>query len=389
MMVTLSCLRPFICRHRPTKSYNTRGKAMLFNSGGKLVFQAVTPTFVSLTGPSHNISSFFKCQCCSFKTISGPTLDFTRLTCKPNNGFRPNTLCRCQSSFNIKTLWEEGKTENTSKLSLKTKYEQPTAVKSNIVLGLKYPSDIQDELINSELDKALRQTDKINIDWDNLKKSILEIDGHINEENIDAIVMKKCCEMKSLQLGKQFFVFLKSSNTKINRATYGNYLRLFYDCSPECTEEDFKEIFNIYKEIQHLFNALDSNTAEKVVLALSITEHWKEYIKLFEIIEKIYFPTAATYSSVVKAAFKNGEFTLGWSLMEEMQIRGVHILDEVFVCILETNTKSSIDEILAKILEFMSKFNIKPSVNLSGIVKRTFEGISKDRRGTYTSVLRK
>lgn len=383
-MVLLSNLRPFICR--PITNSNFHSRVVTFDTSDRPSFQAVTHTSYGFT--TYSKSSFFGSQCHNLQTS---TLNLTRSIWNPS---RPSVFVikvfRCHSSFVVKSLWENEDTENKSKFEIKTEQNKPTRRTVEPTIGFKSFSDKQDEFINFELEQACKQTNTVNIDWNDIKNSTVEINGCINEENIDAIIMKKCCAMKSFQLGKSFFKYLKSSmHTKINRATYGNYLKLFYDCSSECNEADLNEIYDIYEELQHIYQDLDSNTAEKVVLALSITKHWKEYVKLFEVIEKIYFPTSIAYSAVVRAAFKNNERKLGWSLMEEMQIRGINVPDDVFACILDTSKKSTKDEVLSNILEFMSKFNVKPSVNLSGIIKRTFEGISKDRRGTYTSVLRR
>lgn len=381
MMISLSNLRPFI--FRPNSNYNFYSRVDLFDSRCRPSLQALTPTSVGFTTYSTALSIGFQCH-------NVKTRNLTRPTRNPSNMFVCK-VSRCHSSFVVKSLWENEDTESKPKFETKSEGNKLTRqiVKSNV--GFKTFSDKQQEIINFELEKACdKQTNKVLINWNDVKNSTLEVNGCINVVNIDAVIMKKCCDMKYFQLGKSFFKYLKSStDTKINRATYGNYLRMFYDCSSDCNDDDLKEIFDIYKELQHTYSDLDSNTAEKVVLALSITKHWKEYVKLFEIIEKIYFPTSIAYSAVVKAAFKNNELKLGWSLMEEMQIRGINIYDEVFECILDTSKNSTKDEVLSTILEFMSKFNMKPSVHLCGIVKRTFEGISKDRRGTYTSVLRR
>lgn len=386
-MVSLSNLRPLVvCR--PNTNSNFYSRVVLFDSSLRPSFQSVTPT--SFAFFTYSKSPLFGSQCHNLKTAK-LTLNLTMPTRNPSNIFvnRPK-ICRCHSSFVVKSLWENEDTESKPKFAIKTEEYKSTRLTVESNIGLKSFSDKQDEFLNLELEQACKQTNNVNIDWNDVKNSTLEINGCINKENIDAIIMKKCCGMKLLLLGKSFFKYLKSSTeTKINRATYGNYLRLFYDCSSECKEEDLKEISEIYKELQHNYHDLDSNTAEKVVLALSITKHWKEYVKLFEVIEKIYFPTSIAYSAVVRAAFKNKELKLGWSLMEEMQIRGINVPDDVFVCLLDTSIKSTKDEVLTNILEFMSKFNMKPSVNLCGIFKRTFEGISKDRRGTYTSILRR
>lgn len=250
----------------------------------------------------------------------------------------------------------------------------------------------QELFLTQQLEFFLPKADQLtNQVWKETQTAVLGKPGMINEKNIDAITISKCSDLQSLSLGKSYFKFLRSERTKLNRAVYGNYLRLFYDCSNECNEEDCQEVINIYEELVQTFPVLDSYTTEKALLALSITKRWTEYSKLFKTIEMFYNPTSQVYCAVVKAAFKNKNFNLGWELLEEAQYRRIVVHDDVYLFwIYEVSDESvNMDEKLTKVMNFLKQFDIKPSVNLTEVIKESFEKSDPQRMGTFTAVSRR
>uniref|UniRef100_A0A1B6LZA4 Mitochondrial ribonuclease P catalytic subunit n=1 Tax=Graphocephala atropunctata TaxID=36148 RepID=A0A1B6LZA4_9HEMI len=271
--------------------------------------------------------------------------------------------------------WEEKEVE-IQKIS--DSYQKPETFKSL--------TSKQEQFLISKLEAEIGNKGELTTEeWDTLIDSVLKMTGTINKGNINAIVLHVCSNLQSLTLGKSFFKYLRLAKLKINRATYGNYLRLFYVCSSDCKNEDLKEIDRTYRELLHLYPLLDSYTAEKAVCALSITKHWQEYERLFRDIKMFYNPTSLVYSVVIKTAFTNRNCDLGWSLMEEMQLNGNSVPDEVFSFWLELNRKNAC-EALMKVLKFMGKFNIKPSLHMSFALKAAFENLSESSRGTFTTI---
>lgn len=73
-----------------------------------------------------------------------------------------------------------------------------------------------------------------------------------------------------------------------------------------------------YKDLKKEYPVLAYITAENIIHALSITREWKECLKLLDNIKLSATPSAATFSAVIKAAFVNKDFDLGWTLMNDM-----------------------------------------------------------------------
>lgn len=243
----------------------------------------------------------------------------------------------------------------------------------------------QEELLQNKLKANVFKVNQItNEDWEAIKRSILEMQGSINEENIDAIIMNSSSEF-GLSLCKSYFKYLKSTEKRINRATYGSYLRAFYICSSSCSEHDLKQILQIYKELITVYPILDSYTAEKAILALCLTENWKEYDKLFNEIKKSYHPTGLVYSAIIKTSFKNSEVELGWQLMEEMMLNCGRVPDDIFMFWLQRNKEN---KDLTRVLDFFNKFNSMPSYELSGEIKTCFNQINTQGKGVFTTIVK-
>lgn len=291
---------------------------------------------------------------------------------------RQNFISSLPSRFNAKSLWDMEENEtNSAEHKTDDKLELSHTKKKHLR---------QDNMLFNKLKEGSCKDQEItNEDWDAIRMSILEIPGTINEENIDAITMKSCAEI-SLSLCKSYFKYLKATNKRINRATYGNYLQAFHTFSSSCTDDDLKEILDVYNELVSVYPILDSHTAEKVVFAISLTKNWKTYDKLFRDIKQFYHPHGPVYSVVIKTAFRNGEIDLGWKLIEEMMVNCGRVSDDVFKCWLEAHKTN---EDLVRVLNFLNKFNTMPSFQLCKTIMMTFNDINAQGKGTFTTILKR
>lgn len=277
--------------------------------------------------------------------------------------------------FSVRRLWDDE--ENVTEVETEVNTIQFDS------FSHKAQSDKQEELLYNKLKLQLQNLKYTrNEDWDSIKITILDIPGFINKENIDAIILHHCCKF-SFNLCKSFFTYLKSTQKQVNLAAYGNYLMSFYQWAPILTSNDLKEIFVVYKDLINNYPVLDTNTAQKTVFALCLTEHWKEYNKLFNNIRLIYPPSPSVYSVVIKTCFKNKEANLGWDLLEEMKSYSAVDTVEAFQCWLQYYKS---DKDLLRLMEFLRKYNIKPSYELSKMIKSTYESAGISRKGTFSSI---
>lgn len=156
--------------------------------------------------------------------------------------------------------------------------------------------------------------------WKEIREDLLNQSKNITSVNIDAMTLHYCISHKYFNAAFDYINHLKEENIKLNLATLGKYFRLFYElhCEGNLTQEQKQFIWSTYKDLQKLHKVLDPNTNENVIYALSVTENWRECLTLLENTKIIAMPTAAAYSVTIAAAFYNGDYLLGWQLLDEM-----------------------------------------------------------------------
>lgn len=63
---------------------------------------------------------------------------------------------------------------------------------------------------------------------------------------------------------------------------------------------------------------LDTKLTKSAVIGLSVTEDWRRAVRHLATIRRVSFPCQASYDAVITAAFRNGEYNLGWHHIDLM-----------------------------------------------------------------------
>lgn len=248
------------------------------------------------------------------------------------------------------------------------------------------------ELQENALQEVIKQSKSLsNSEWNTIRESVLNMGSVINEKNIDGFIMRCCVILQSFACGKSYLKYLSSSTSSpFNLSVIKNFFWLCYVCRSSCTDKDLSDIDNMYEYIKTNYPILDANTAECIVMGLSVTKHWKDYTKYFEIIQETCTPSSHVYSAVIEAAFLNSDFELGWQLMEEMVVNDKKPTDNVYNTWLQITNKRNVNVSLEMLFKFLSNYDIKLPKSLAVKVKETFDSnrpIGKHRIGSaFTSI---
>jgi mitochondrial ribonuclease P protein 3 len=118
-----------------------------------------------------------------------------------------------------------------------------------------------------------------------------------------------------------------------------------------------------------------ATTCENLILALCLTEDWKESFKYLDMIRLSCRPATLVYSAIVKAAFDHGDSSAGWQLMEqvvneEKYPRCLAYLAWIDFCLRE---RSSCLENLNKMLQFVEAANIILSERVASRLEVVFQ----------------
>lgn len=175
--------------------------------------------------------------------------------------------------------------------------------------------------ISQEVFTFLNNTNlDLKTDWREIRQNLLSNSRNVTDKNIDALTLNYCLINKMYNVAFNYIDFLKDENIQINLATLGKYFKICHDLYYEnkLTKEQSENIWSAYMELTITHQVLDSLTLENVIMALSVTDHWKECLKLMSNVKVTTVPSNGAYNAVVAAAFRNGDYQLGWDLFEEM-----------------------------------------------------------------------
>lgn len=246
-----------------------------------------------------------------------------------------------------------------------------------------------EELQENELHKVIKQNRNLSSsEWITIRDSIINMGSALNEKNIDGFIMRSCVSLQSFECGKSYIKYISYNKTSpLNLSVIKNFFWLCYVCRSLCTDEDLILIDKIYNYIKMNYSILDANTAECIVMGLSITKHWRDYTQYFEIIKQTCTPSSNVYSAVVEAAFLNSDFYLGWKIMNEMMLNGKKPSDNVYDTWLQITNKRNVNISLETLFRFLSNYDIKLSKSLAVKVKETYDGVGKRKFGSsFTSI---
>lgn len=245
------------------------------------------------------------------------------------------------------------------------------------------------QIQENELRKVIQENRYLSFsEWDAIKDSVLSVGGAINEKNIDGFIMRSCVSLRSFACGKSYLKYINNNETyTFNLSVIKNFFWLCYVCRSSCTDGDLKDIDKIYDYVKTNYPILDANTAECIVMGLSITKHWRDYEKYFSFIKQTCTPNSHVYSAVVEAAFLNNDCDLGWKIMNEMMLNNKKPTDNVYYTFLQLTNKENIHSRLETLFKFLSNYDLNLSKSLSIKVKEIFDGIRKQKAASaFTSI---
>lgn len=156
--------------------------------------------------------------------------------------------------------------------------------------------------------------------WQGVREELISNIREVTPVNVDALTLHYFASVKEYDHAFHFIDFLKKENKPLNLAIMGSYFKIFYHLFNEnkLTEEQSSEILEMYKELKQSYKVLDPKTNECLILALSVTNNWRECLNLLNNIKITANASNAAYNAIVCASFRNKDYELGFKLFEEM-----------------------------------------------------------------------
>ncbi|XP_075234068.1 mitochondrial ribonuclease P catalytic subunit [Lycorma delicatula] len=285
--------------------------------------------------------------------------DFCSLStrCRENH-----SLIRC-TSYLLLTMRNRTKSINNSDKPLY--YDKEHFANYNLKISLKTDR----EKIISEYNNYLCGLSTTNnfseINWEDLKEKTLALDRcmMVNKKNVETIIMKNILSLGSLHFGRSYLLYLKNQNQNVNIVTSSVYLRLCYNYWSQHNVDDVDIIKSICDEIMSKLPLLDSKVAESLILGLCLIDRWKDSFGVIESLKEYYKVSSLSYSAVIKAAFSNRDFQIGWQLLEENMLLGISPEEFVYDSWLDTYEDKNVA--INRLLCFFSKYDEKLSTTFA------------------------
>ncbi|KAK4297717.1 hypothetical protein Pmani_029885 [Petrolisthes manimaculis] len=159
------------------------------------------------------------------------------------------------------------------------------------------------------------QRDLTDSEWQHVMELTARTNPALNDRSCDALMMLQCLRRNSWPLGRSYMEYLKRQEREPNLATLSSYLQLCGLNVDKCGQET---VLQLYHQLISRSKVLDARLTKSVVIGLSVTDEWKRAMGHLDTIRHFSFPCQASYNAVIAAAFRNGEYNLGWQHIDLM-----------------------------------------------------------------------
>ncbi|KPJ06579.1 Mitochondrial ribonuclease P protein 3 [Papilio machaon] len=164
---------------------------------------------------------------------------------------------------------------------------------------IKFSGTEQIDYLNSALEEKVT-------DWANLKSKILNIQGILNDKNVDAVILKTIVRNRKIDLALSYLDYLKSSTPVLNIGVTNGILNLYYQKAKETPliESEKEFILRTYEDLYAKYNVLDYSTAETLLHAVCAIGEWKKALRVLDDIIISSTPSHSAYSTLIGTLFK-------------------------------------------------------------------------------------
>lgn len=169
--------------------------------------------------------------------------------------------------------------------------------------------------------------------WENVKTSFVKSSRDATDRNVDALIIQYLTTKCYWNEGKDYLKYIKESGGSLNLGAIGKLMKFYYYYGLQnntLSPEEMSYIKDTCKELIKKYKVLDGTTGECCIIALSLTDDWKEGLKLIENVKIASTPGAVAFCSLAVAAFKNNEPEIGWNLINSMPVVLRSPYDNVF-----------------------------------------------------------
>lgn len=217
------------------------------------------------------------------------------------------------------------------------------------------------------------------IHWPSLIVKCISTDRSMNELNFGGILMMFCAKNDAYQIAAHYMNWEKNPTL----ATLSGFLRICTELRDPNQSDYISLLLGTYEKIKaKCGSTFDRETGDRCISALSKTNRWKEGLEILEATKIGGPPLSSSYCAIASAAFRNGQFDLGWEQLHQIGYRSLP--EEPLIAWL--NHCSPKEENILKVLEFMNLYEHYATSKLIKEIQYFFESKLK-YKGVHTSII--
>lgn len=224
--------------------------------------------------------------------------------------------------------------------------------------------DIDVEEIQTQVeDIFMNKNEMTSAEWKDTIKLMAIQNSQISDVSCDAITMKKCLRYGNYHLANSYLHHIEQEGGELNLSTLGSYLQLCGEQVEQCGEA---RVLEYYHKLMSQVRVLDVRLLKNAIVGVTATQEWRRALDLMQRHKKIAPVCTVVYSSITVAAFRSGDYDLGWQIFDTMREEGQDPQDSVFMewvrqCEAEKD-RAQKEAMLHTLLHKLGTFETFPSV---------------------------
>ncbi|MPC14491.1 hypothetical protein E2C01_007258 [Portunus trituberculatus] len=227
--------------------------------------------------------------------------------------------------------------------------------------------------IEFQLDKIFDKKEMSSKEWEETIKLMSRVNPFVSARTCDAITMKKCLREENYSLATSYMEHLQRQGCEPNLSTLGNYLQLCGRRVDQCGED---RVLELYRKLMRQVKVLDVRLAKNVILSLTATREWRKALDHLFQLRKMVTSLEDVYSAIITAAFRAGEYELGWQYLADLREQNQIPLDSVFLEWVKqcevAESKADREAMVLTLLRKLESHEMYPSVDVMREITQLF-----------------
>lgn len=210
--------------------------------------------------------------------------------------------------------------------------------------------------------------------WTDIRNRILKSGRFYSKVNVDATILGLCSRHGSLDVGRSYIQYLDHNRVPLTAAIAGKYLTLFQLPPGQISldSETAQEILKICSGIRDKYPVLDGSTAEHLIHAICLTDHWKDSMGLLSQVKEFGQPSHAAFNDIAQAAFRHRQPELAVSILED----GISAGRVPSAASLVTWITSGVHDDIETFLQFLQRHGLQVPELVATTLKRYLEEVA-------------